>query len=117
MGDAAKLSRLFYFHCCSADDERDWPPCEVRVVFSGWQPILNVRSKITTVDPMSLPLGNPIIFHGEFLPYTAYVMFSPKRFDKFSPCLVGWMLSTEGLDVFKIFCKPSRRIGNDTQHE
>ena len=27
----------FSFFPCSADHERDWPPC--KVVFSGWQPI------------------------------------------------------------------------------
>ena len=33
---AARLFLLFSFPC-SADHERDWPPC--KVVFSGWQPI------------------------------------------------------------------------------
>ena len=42
-GYAARLFLLFSFPC-SADHERDWPPC--KVVFSGWQPIrtLNVRN-------------------------------------------------------------------------
>ena len=35
-GYAARLFLLFSFPC-SADHERDWPPC--KVVFSGWQPI------------------------------------------------------------------------------
>ena len=35
-GGAARLFLLFSFPC-SADHERDWPPC--KVVFSGWQPI------------------------------------------------------------------------------
>ena len=35
-GYAARLFILFSFPC-SADHERDWPPCIV--VFSGWQPI------------------------------------------------------------------------------
>ena len=34
--DAARLFLLFSF-TCSADHERDGPPC--KVVFSGWQPI------------------------------------------------------------------------------
>ena len=34
--NAARLFLLFSFPC-SADHERDWPPC--KVVFSGWQPI------------------------------------------------------------------------------
>ena len=35
-GYAARLFLLFSFPC-SADHERDWPPC--KVVFSGWQPL------------------------------------------------------------------------------
>ena len=35
-GYTARLFMLFSF-TCSADHERDWPPC--KVVFSGWQPI------------------------------------------------------------------------------
>ena len=35
-GYAARLFLLLSFPC-SADHERDWPPC--KVVFSGWQPI------------------------------------------------------------------------------
>ena len=35
-GGAARLF-IFYFFPCSADHERDWPPC--KVVFSGWQPM------------------------------------------------------------------------------
>ena len=35
-GYAVRLFLLFSFPC-SADHERDWPPC--KVVFSGWQPI------------------------------------------------------------------------------
>ena len=36
MAHAARLFLLFSFPC-SADHERDWPPC--KIVFSGWQPI------------------------------------------------------------------------------
>ena len=36
-GDAARLSLFVFSFICSADHERDWPPCNV--VFPGWQPI------------------------------------------------------------------------------
>ena len=60
-----------FFFCslpCSADHERDWPPCEV--VFSGWQPIL-----------MLLPSGNPFKCHEEVL--YLQPMIPPKRLDIF----------------------------------
>ena len=40
------LPNFFFFFPCSADPDRDWPPC--KVVFLGWQPInaLRVRNNI-----------------------------------------------------------------------
>ena len=42
-GGAARL--FFFFFPCSADHERDWPPCKV-VFFGLATNALNVRSKI-----------------------------------------------------------------------
>ena len=36
-GGGAAILFLFLFFSCSADHERDWPPCKVG--FSGWQPM------------------------------------------------------------------------------
>ena len=54
-GGAASLF-FFFFFPCSADHERDWPPCKV-VFFSGWQPInaLNVRNNKCTVQWWASP--------------------------------------------------------------
>ena len=38
-GCAARFSLFFSSFPCSADHERDWPPCKVN--FSGWPPILH----------------------------------------------------------------------------
>ena len=38
-----------------------------------------------SVDPVLLPLGNPIKFHQEVL--SSLRRFPPKRFDNFPPCL------------------------------
>ena len=46
---AARLFLVFSFPC-SADHERDWP---CKVVFSGWQPTLNVRNQ-------DFSLNNPL---------------------------------------------------------
>ena len=50
----------FFFFSCSADHERDWPPCKV-VFFGLATNTLNVRNN--NVDPRLLPVGNPIKYH------------------------------------------------------
>ena len=70
-GGRGGAARLFFFFPCSADHDRDWPPC--KVVFSGWQPInaLNVRNNGKC--------------HEEVLYFQ--LLIPPKRFDIFSPWL------------------------------
>ena len=76
-GCAARLFLLFSFPC-SADHERDWPPC--KVAFSG---LVRASPRQYTVDPMLLPEGNPFICHEEVLSLQPVIL--PKRFDIFAP--------------------------------
>ena len=59
-GGAARLFLIFIFPC-SADHERDWPPCKV-VFFGLATNALNVRNNYT-VDPRLPPVGNPVKYH------------------------------------------------------
>ena len=52
-GYAARLFILFYFPC-SADHERDWPPCKVLIVFFGLATnTLNVRNNNNIFSPIT----------------------------------------------------------------
>ena len=57
-----------------------------------------------TVDPMLLPLGNPVKCHEEAL--SLQPMIPPKRFDIFFPLTGGCL---EGLDEFRFFFKQYTR--------
>ena len=111
---AARLFLLFSFPC-SADHERDWPPCKV-VFFGLATNTLNVRNNkqqqhkggflpgiILTVDPMLLPSGNPKRFCTCSLRFHLNIL-------TFFPLTGG---CSEGLDAFIFFYN---KVTNPTFH-
>ena len=58
---------------------------EVYSITVGFSPTLYCIILYYCVDPVLLPLGNPIKFHEEVL--SSLRRFPPKRFDNFPPCL------------------------------